>query len=619
MDTATVFTNLTCNQRCAFCTFRREKDDVGFTAPARVRRAIGDAAAQGAKTLVLSGGEPTLDAGLAGHVRVAREAGFDQVILETNGMVLAYPGRAEALARAGLSTVRVALNATGPASDAITEVDGGFDLTLRGADRAAQAGLALEISTALTSQNLEAAAALPAFVAERLPAARRIVLRFVTDADKDSSADPEVAAVAVAAMARAAREAGVELRFDPRHALPLCLFPARRRYPELFSMGPPQMGHGFGRVEACARCVASESCPGIQSRYLEIHGTNGIEPLGDPETRFVRGLGGARRALVEKELTSDSICYTETEAGAQLERIVRINFHCNQDCPFCFVNRDLPAEDPERIRAEIERAGRDGARLLSLSGGEPTLNPHLPDYIRHGAALGLLVQLQTNAIRCARPGYAGLLREAGLVRAFVSLHAASAEVSDAVTRAPGTFKKTLAGITALVEAGVDVWLNCVITRRNFQELPALVELIHREWGTAPRLNLSYANASTDLVPVTPEITPRFSEVRPFVQRAVRAARSLGLSCAGLDGECGLPLCFLDPEWIDFERLTELPEPNPAPGFEKPASCDDCRLSSRCVGVRAHYAELHGFAELVPVTAEHAGPGDGSGADRAATD
>ena len=70
---------------------------------------------------------------------------------------------------------------------------------------------------------------------------------------------------------------------------------------------------------------------------------------------------------------------------------------------------------------------------------------------------------------------------------------------------------------------------------------------------------------------------------------------------GLAGEWGLPLCFLEPAWLDVEILAELPAPNPAPGFEKPTACNDCALFDRCVGVRSHYAELHGVDEVTPHT------------------
>ncbi len=543
MDTATVFTNYTCNQHCGFCTFRRPQDERGFTALPRIRGEIRAAAAQGAKTLVISGGEPTLDPRLPGHVRAAREAGIEEVILETNAMILAYPGRAEALVEAGLTTARVALNApAAEASDAITEVAGAFELTLRGAERAAAAGLRVELGTALTTANLRDAVELPAFCAARLPAVRRIVVRAVVDADDALVPRYGDVADAVTEMTEAAREAGIELRFDPRYSIPLCLFPARRRYPELFAVGAPHVAQGFSRVSACETCVARELCPGIQQRYLDLHGEAGIEPVPARETRFVRGLGGDRRELVEKELISDSICYTGGDGGARRERVIRINFHCNQDCPFCFVNRDLPAQDPSRIRDEIARAAEDGVGLLSLSGGEPTLNPSLPDYIRQASELGLLVQIQTNAIRCARPGYALSLREAGLVRAFVSLHGATAAVSDTVTRARGTFERTLTGVGELVAAGVHVSLNCVITGENYRELPELVALIHREWGTAPELTLSYANASTDSragerrdhaslrggAPLRRRSDPDGAESGPGLQRAGRRVRSAAL-------------------------------------------------------------------------------------------
>ena len=64
MDTVTVFTTLTCNQRCGFCTFRRSADEPGFAAAPRIRGEIEAGARAGAHTLILSGGEPTLDAAL---------------------------------------------------------------------------------------------------------------------------------------------------------------------------------------------------------------------------------------------------------------------------------------------------------------------------------------------------------------------------------------------------------------------------------------------------------------------------------------------------------------------------------------------------------------------------
>jgi len=597
MDTATIFTTLKCNQGCTFCTFRRREDDPVQAQPQRVLADISAAVGQGATTLVISGGEPTLDARLPDYVAAARGGGIDRVVVETNGLLLAYPGRAEALRDSGVSTVRVAIPGVHDAYERITRSPGTFRHAVQGMKRCHAAGIALEVSVPLTVASLEGAAAVPGWAAALGVGVHGLVLRVVTQAAEGEAAPfAEVAPVAEA-MALECREHDLTCRFDPRHAVPLCFFGARRRFAELFVAGPPLQGHGFERIAGCDGCAADTLCPGVPAAYLETHGDAGSKPLGEKDTRLVKGLGGARATLVERELVTDG--WSPAGDALGVERVVRVVFHCNQDCAFCFVNRDLPAVGFERITEEIERAAQDGVTLLSLSGGEPTLNARLTEHVRHAAGLGLRVRLQTNAIRCARTGYATALAEAGVAEAFVSLHGSTAEISDAVTAAPGTFEQTLEGIGALLAANIPVILNTVVTGHNHADLPSLIRLILARWGTAPTLNLSYAHASTDLVPVSQAITPRFSDVRPSLATAIALAKEAGLVVRGFDGMCGLPLCFLDAGWMDLDGLAPVPGPNPPAGFLKPATCSDCALWGRCVGVRETYAHLHGLDELRP--------------------
>lgn len=76
---------------------------------------------------------------------------------------------------------------------------------------------------------------------------------------------------------------------------------------------------------------------------------------------------------------------------------------CNLRCPFCYNSELVLPElmaglkplDPEEIIAQLaERAGfLDG---VVLTGGEPTLSPDLPDFVRALQELGFLVKLDTN-------------------------------------------------------------------------------------------------------------------------------------------------------------------------------------------------------------------------------
>lgn len=92
---------------------------------------------------------------------------------------------------------------------------------------------------------------------------------------------------------------------------------------------------------------------------------------------------------------------------------------CNFRCPYCH-NPDLvlapqQMEDLrwETVRERIQELGGwlDG---VCVTGGEPTLNPHLPYLLEEIRSMGLLVKLDTNG---SRPGVLNVLIRNGLIQA----------------------------------------------------------------------------------------------------------------------------------------------------------------------------------------------------------
>ena len=73
---------------------------------------------------------------------------------------------------------------------------------------------------------------------------------------------------------------------------------------------------------------------------------------------------------------------------------------CNFRCPFCHNSSLVNGVAPQKIQSEDffsflnkRRGLLDG---VCITGGEPTLNPDLPDFIRKIKEMGLLVKLDTN-------------------------------------------------------------------------------------------------------------------------------------------------------------------------------------------------------------------------------
>lgn len=627
--TRAIALNRACNQRCGFCSYRAASDEPPRLRAARAISAVRAAAQQGARAVMLTGAEPLLEWYLEDLVRLARDLGVPAVVLETNATLLAGHGDgdprrgAAALAAAGVTRAIVAMNALDPAiSDAITRDPGGHGRTVEGVRALLAAGIAVELAVALLPENRGALAEIAARARVLFPATAAGVEGVVARCIPAGERHPRPLGVAdaaaeLAAGAEAAARSGVPLRSAPGGELPPCAFADPGAVTGVLRLGEEIVQRDaaqYRRIEACGACSAARVCPGPH-RAVAAAVAAAARPLGEEIGRLGSAALSGERQRVLKEYRSQF--FIETPGGkARERRVVRVNFHCNQACDFCFVSRELPQVDHELIVREIREAAERQA-ILDLSGGEPTLNPRLAEYIALARELGVPeLELQTNAVKMADPEYARSLWDAGLRQAFVSLHGTSAKVSDRVTAAPGTFEKTVAGVRNLRALGMLVRLNFVLCGYNIEDLAALpdfvaAELDREEPGPGYVLNFSFVAASTDNVPRDTGLIPRFSDVAWALAAAHERASRLGLEMMGFDSKCGVPACYM-PAAIREEHFgCNIPEEElaRATGFTKSEACVRCDFERRCYGIRSSYAELYGTGELRPVSGgERAPPG-----------
>jgi MoaA/NifB/PqqE/SkfB family radical SAM enzyme len=597
MRSERVVTNLSCNQGCTYCTSRAPSDDPRAIAPARVRAAIEQALARGAREVVLTGGEPTMRRDLAALVRHARERGAARVTLETNGTLI-DEARARELAAAGLDLARVNLAGAGPALDAVTRDPGGAARTAAGMRALLGAGVTVEAAAVVVRATASLLPGLPAFLAE-LGVPALVVSVPVESPDAAELVPYDEAAAVIVAVDHAARGVGLRLRLAPDHRPPPCCFPHQSRIAHLFALTPGGARRAdLAPVEACVGCAVADRCGGFPRAYLARRPLPPIAPVIEDRLRRRLSLASSVEDQIRRELVTT--CQQRTDAEHVVdEHVIRVAFQCNQACEFCFVSTHLPPAGEAAVREAILAAGRAGARII-LSGGEPTLDPKLPEYLRLARSVSELpVEVQTNATLLDDPHRVHALVEAGLADAFVSLHACSAEISDAVTEAPGTFARTVKGIDNLIAAGVRVRLNFVICQLNKAELPPYVRMVAARWPGV-RVTISFVAPSTDVVPRTSRIIPRYADALPHLAEALAEADRLGVPVDGFESMCGLPLCLVPREAEKLAALGVIAEGEDGGEFLKADACAGCSLSSRCHGIRRRYVELYGAAELRPV-------------------
>jgi MoaA/NifB/PqqE/SkfB family radical SAM enzyme len=279
-----VRTGFNCNQDCGLCWQGR---DWGRFGSAQIVIWIEDLHQFGARHLIISGGEPTLDGQLERYVRHARSLGYETITLETNAIQLARPGEAARLRDAGLSGCFVSLHSADPeTSDAITRAPGTHARTVKGIQALLAAGVTVSLNCVLTREGLPHLAALPDFVHSSFGAHPRmegLMLSQPTDPfDRAllSQILPEPAALRAALHETIERAfaLGVAVRgLDGPCGPPLCAFDAD---PRIATLEPVSEAlDGRIHVAACETCAVRRACFGVRVADHEMFGEACARPL----------------------------------------------------------------------------------------------------------------------------------------------------------------------------------------------------------------------------------------------------------------------------------------------------------------------------------------------------
>jgi len=286
---------------------------------------------------------------------------------------------------------------------------------------------------------------------------------------------------------------------------------------------------------------------------------------------------------------------------------LRLGFRCNQDCRFCPQGRSWGGPPDDRFMGWLEELGAMGLRDLTLTGGEPTIHPRFLDLVERASQVhGMRVMVQTNAVRFANPRFRARARAAGLHAVFTSLHSADATTSDHLTRAPGTWTRTVAGVEASLADGFRTHVNCCIERANVDQLEAHARFIVDRFVTPfpdnPLRSVDYSQPGGyfDRDYMADQMAP-LSSIGPSVVAAVQVLRRAGVHTT-VTGTCGMPLCtFRQAPSLVAGMVAEARDQRGMAGRTFGEACGGCAARPVCNGVRRGYLAIHGEGDLVPFT------------------
>lgn len=291
---------------------------------------------------------------------------------------------------------------------------------------------------------------------------------------------------------------------------------------------------------------------------------------------------------------------------------VKVGFACNNRCCFCAQGEkrsDVGLVPADELVARMRKAFEPG-RGLVLTGGEPTIRKDLVDLVVAAREIGYApIQIQTNGRMLSYPAQVKRLIRAGVTELSPALHGPTAEVHDALTRAPGSFDQTVAGITNAIASGAIVVTNTVVVRANLEHLPATIALL-AERGVR-RGQLALVHPVGTAAERFDEVVPPIAAAAAAIATAVAAGRKLGMQVVVE----AVPPCMLRgfedavvEEHIPETTVVDL-DGNPFAfsdwrrdaGKVKGPPCTSCTRADRCEGPWREYPEKFGWADYVPYT------------------
>jgi MoaA/NifB/PqqE/SkfB family radical SAM enzyme len=159
-----------------------------------------------------------------------------------------------------------------------------------------------------------------------------------------------------------------------------------------------------------------------------------------------------------------------------------VTLGCNRRCPYCFfdvyrASADSPSDPPDAtfpvgdVARMVREMARIGAADLYLTGGEPLLRRDLPEIIAEASRVRVRTHLNTKFL--IDGSLSKRLAQSKLTSVSVSLDDARPTTAAALAGAHGYLAEATDTLHNLLEAGLNVEVNAVVTKLNAEAIEGL--------------------------------------------------------------------------------------------------------------------------------------------------
>jgi radical SAM protein with 4Fe4S-binding SPASM domain len=164
------------------------------------------------------------------------------------------------------------------------------------------------------------------------------------------------------------------------------------------------------------------------------------------------------------------------KAGVPLSVQIDVTYRCNERCVHCYLDHvDHGEMTTAEIRDLLDQLNEAGVFFVTFSGGEVLMRMDFFPILEYARSLSFDVKIKTNAFMI-REKQADRIRELGVRMVQVSIYSHRPEVHDAITKLPGSLKRSVAGIRLLQSRGLKVIIGNVLMRTTLNDYPGVIAL-----------------------------------------------------------------------------------------------------------------------------------------------
>ena len=300
--------------------------------------------------------------------------------------------------------------------------------------------------------------------------------------------------------------------------------------------------------------------------------------------------------------------------------VVEVTNACNFSCVWCYANTGYKEKikrehmPKKRLDELLKTLSDSGVKQITLSGGEPTVYPHLKYAVKKAKDMGFVVHMNTNGYLLTDK-LALELKKLGLSQVQINIDSLKSETHDRIRGKKGSFHKALGALESARKAGITCVSQTVVTKNNESEICKIFRLarkmgLHRcrVWDMMPSEGCgmesfdirptNYIKTLEELAMYAEKTGAKHIEVGeplfPFHKTKIPTSHVSCVATAGVltNISCSGDVYFCVTQRTPMMNIFELKGGNFQEAYEKrlneftsafslPVECADCASSERC--------------------------------------